>query len=793
MTADPITFSIIVNTMDRAASVRTLLRALEAQSYPHFEVLVVVGPTPDNTLEVLSEYTGGSTTDSSTAGRIRLLRCPEANLSQSRNIGLLAARGDIVAFIDDDAVPPRRWLEQYAHLFADPQIDASGGSVWAIHPNLSILQFRLGSFSSLAEQVDVRQHQAERLAPVRSGRAIDYTYATRWMTRFMGTNMLARRQTFYDIQGFDEFYRYLADEADLALRLEAAGKRLYPLKEGIVYHIPGSSRNRVAFTNKGKWWIRTEAKVYLTLRHGAASGETRRAILTRGLYAAAGNFPWYLGLLRSRQMSPLDFVNFTIHETAASLNAATQALFQRRKVIPAAAIAAASQSTEPILPFQNSSSPLQPVVDPISGRQPDIRMPDPPLRICLLSSGYPPAEFGGVARLTHLMAQGLFECGHTVHVVTRGEREETTFRDGAYVHKIPLQLERYERYRALPSLYHTLNYSHNVYEKVRRLLLNDGIQMVDTPLWQYEGLVTLRAGLLPVLVRLVTAQRQIADIHRRKVDEFTLMGDLEQALVEEAHWLLPNTQATLKAVTSVYNVDPASKPYTIVPYGLVPAPDDQVRPLDLQTAQNRPLTVLFVGRLEKRKGALDLFEAIPQVLRKLPDTRFVLTGADNSLHDGFLMQTGMDYPAYFAAHYPQCLPNVTFSGMVSDEELQQHYQACDLFVAPSLYESFGLIYLEAMNYAKPAIGCRSGGVPEVIDHGQTGLLVDPEAPAQLAEAIISLLQSPEKLRSMGLAGRERILTHFNYTTMARNFAAVYRQAIQAFQPRYPVPPTGENV
>ena len=318
---------------------------------------MVVGPTLDNTLETLAGYTG----------RIRLLRCPTANLSQSRNIGLLAARGDIVAFIDDDAVPSYRWLEQYAHVFSDPRIDAAGGAVWAIHPENAALQFCLGSYSSLAEQVDVRRSLADQ--PAGSGGSGRPAYATRWITRFMGTNMLVRRPVLYDLGGFDEFYVYVAEEADLALRLEAAGRGVAALKEAVVYHVTSSSRYRVAFTTQGRWWMRTRSRVYLTLRHGAASGETRRAILVRVLRSAGANFPWYLGLLRARQMKRKDFVISSLQEVFAGLSAAWQALFRSPQLIPAAAVQAARKSAEPLLRFQNADSAFQPTVDPISGQQ----------------------------------------------------------------------------------------------------------------------------------------------------------------------------------------------------------------------------------------------------------------------------------------------------------------------------------------------------------------------------------------------------------------------------------------
>ena len=755
------TFSVIVNTVERAGPLRTLLKALEHQSYLHFEVVVVVGPTHDNTLDVLSEY----------EGRVRVLRCPVLNLSRSRNIGLLAARGDVVAFIDDDAVPCQRWLEQYARLFEDPTLDGCGGAVWAAHPRFSLLQFHLGVFSSLAEQIDVRSSWVDSIAPSGLG--------TQWVGRIPGGNAAFHRQALLDVNGLDEFYEFVAEEADLTLRMVNAGKNIYPVKEAVIYHFPASGPNRVVFTNKGRWWMRSRSMIYLSLKHGRLAGDSTWAITVRGFMAVWAHLVWYGRLFRDREMHLPDLLFMSAKELWGGLDALIHGLFMPCGIIKTEVAEAARNISEPILKFKNDKSMNQSSVDPVSGYIPNISISEPPLRLCLLSSTYPPSQYGGIARLTNLMARGLFELGHTVHVVTRGEREEVSFYDGAYVHKIPNHLERYAQYRNYRNLFATLNYSHNVFEKVQRLKLNDGIQIVDSPFWQYEGLVTLKSGIAPVVVRLVTGLRQITAIHKQQVDEFRLMGDLEQRFLEQAHYLLPNTQATYNAMHKVYDFSMVGDRFTIIPYGIVPAPEDQVRPFEPRPSNDQPLTVLFVGRLEKRKGILDLFATIPQVVKRFPNVRFVIAGGDNSQSDGFKQKTGMDYPAYFASRYSPYSSSVEFKGTVSEEALQSLYQSCDLFVAPSLYESFGLVYLEAMNYAKPVIGCLAGGIPEVVDHGVTGTLVEPETPQALAEAIISFLQSPSKMREMGLAGRQQILERFNYLQMARNFERVYRQVIHA--------------
>jgi hypothetical protein len=236
------------------------------------------------------------------------------------------------------------------------------------------------------------------------------------------------------------------------------------------------------------------------------------------------------------------------------------------------------------------------------------------------------------------------------------------------------------------------------------------------------------------------------------------------------------------ALHSVYGLGPQAR-YLVVPHGIVPAPEEQIRPV-APAHTGAPRTVLYVGRLEQRKGILDLFAAIPSVLARHPNTRFVIAGADNSHADGFQARHGADYPTYFARHYPQARPAVTFLGHVTEETLQSLYQQCDLFVAPSLYESFGLIYLEAMNYAKPVVGCRAGGIPEVVEDGVTGRLVDPEAPAQLAEAIAALLAAPQSLHELGMAGRARLVSRFSYLAMARGFAQVYRAVLQEQHARH---------
>src|SRR5437867_2114345 len=109
--------SIVINTLNRARLLRETLNSLKGLRYERFEVVVVNGPSADDTDAVIDAWTC----------QIKALRCPEANLSMSRNMGIGAAAGEIIAFIDDDAVPHPNWLTEIARPYVDPQVGAVGG------------------------------------------------------------------------------------------------------------------------------------------------------------------------------------------------------------------------------------------------------------------------------------------------------------------------------------------------------------------------------------------------------------------------------------------------------------------------------------------------------------------------------------------------------------------------------------------------------------------------------------------------------------------------------------------
>ena len=401
------------------------------------------------------------------------------------------------------------------------------------------------------------------------------------------------------------------------------------------------------------------------------------------------------------------------------------------------------------------------------------------MTIGLLTVGYPPENTHGVARSTHTLARGLVELGHEVHVVTAGSEDRARVVDGATVHEVePTGRNRYRSFaaRGYPNLAAWLNYSHASFEKVRQLHAECGLQIVDTPLWNLDGVVAAISGTLPVVVRVVTAMKQIADVHGRQSPETEVLGELEGELLRHASGIISNSGASAEALTRVYGLQPEDFVHEIIPYGMVPAPDADLP--ETRANQTDQLAVLFVGRLERRKGIQDLFAAIPEVVERFPSARFIIAGSDNSVEDGFAGEHGMSYDAFFSRAHPELGSRVDFVGFVDEVRLQELYRDCDIFVAPSLYESFGLIFLEAMNYARPVVGCNAGGPGEIIVDGETGLLVPPSDPQSLGLAINRLLASADERHSIGLAGRRRLLDRYSHTAMAGGFVDFYRRVLR---------------
>jgi len=401
-----------------------------------------------------------------------------------------------------------------------------------------------------------------------------------------------------------------------------------------------------------------------------------------------------------------------------------------------------------------------------------------PLRICLVSKEYPPEGRGGIANYVHLLAHGLVEAGHDVSVIAGpADNGSMTPSDSTAPHAP--ELYRVENRRlALPppirrkarGIWRQLERSWAVDRKIAHLEHVQGpFDVVEVPNWGAEGLCYSFHQRAPLVIRLSTPLAQVSLLKEGRSDRLglRLACFLEALPARRAAHIIANSRFIAQYSTELYGIPNAE--LVVIPQG-IPVP---ISPPVERQSKVGTVTVLYVGRLEKRKGIDRLLHSIPRVIREAPCCRFVIVGDD--IGEAPQGKSYRDYFESFAS--PAAHAATTFLGYVEESELSQLYADCDVFVAPSLSESFGLIYLEAMAHAKPVVAFHTGGVPEVVAHDETGILVELDNIRALAHALVRLIQDKELRQKMGRCGFERVRESFPAKRMVAESVACYRRVI----------------
>ena len=436
-----------------------------------------------------------------------------------------------------------------------------------------------------------------------------------------------------------------------------------------------------------------------------------------------------------------------------------------------------------------------------------------PLRICLVSKEYPPEGKGGIATYTRLLAHGLAATGNDVTVIaayTGQGNDRLSNKDSGYFSpnnaagsKIadprlpsspvlaPVSLYRVPNHRLpLPAfmkrrprgLWDELERSLAVDKAIARLERTVGrLDVVEMPNSGPEAFFYSFHPRAPLVMRLSTP---MALTNHLKFRPSTRLGFRLHCLLEA----LTARRADSYIAHSSFNAASCASQYRL--------PVTDMRVIHLGTAapphlptkrigDDNSVGVLYVGRLQSRKGIHLLLQAILLVAEKMPHVKFIIAGLDSgdaprlpgAPPHGSQGRTYQDYFANIAT--PSALKATTFLGYVEEESLVQLYADCDILVAPSLFESFGLMYAEAMAHAKPVVAFHTGAAPEVVVHNETGILVEPNDVTELANALIDLAKSKELRQDLGRRGYQRVCTDFSVQRMVDATEAHYRQVIAA--------------
>jgi glycosyltransferase involved in cell wall biosynthesis len=379
------------------------------------------------------------------------------------------------------------------------------------------------------------------------------------------------------------------------------------------------------------------------------------------------------------------------------------------------------------------------------------------MNLCFECSEYPPGPHGGIGTLIQTLARGLVRAGHRVRVI------------GTYPPGYPAP-DREEdqgvevwRLRQSPRRLVWVKARWDLYRLVSGWARRREVDLVEVP--DYGGPAAGWPRLpVPVVARLSGAASFFGQEMGRPRKRYFY---LERASLRRADFICSESRYLGEKTRELFGLE--SDPDAII-YNPVDLPD-------VSSFNGRLATrVMFAGTLTPKKGILPLVRSWPAVLEACPGAELHIWGKDQRTEKGESMER------HLRGQLPErAAGSVVFHGHVSLPELLQEFHRAAVAVLPSYSEGFALTPIHAMAASCPTIYTTRGSGPELIEHGRDGLLVDPDQPGQIAEAIVRLLTDRNLADALGRAGRTRVIADFSLKELLARNEAFYRQCIARFR------------
>lgn len=735
-------FSIVINTLNRAALLGDAIRGVFQLDYPKFELIVVNGPSTDASETVLEGW----------HGKIKHLRCKEANLSISRNVGIAAAAGDVVAFLDDDAVPHPRWLRYLSRHYADPSIGGVGGFTidntgarWQVRKTICD---RFGNATLVDDFFDER--------------SLNFP-GTPYYPSLLGTNSSFRLAALQEIGGFDHTFAYFLDETDVCLRLVDAGWHVVYEPAAMVFHQFAESHTRSVNRKPRTLYPSVVSKTYFINRHGQVEGfgGVAKAIedYREELFRANA---WLADHGDISQQHRLSLDQDVEEGTHAGLKASYRALSEGKP--------------HGDLTMTGKPGKFFPV--PAAAR----------LRVALVSQGLPPQNDAGIARWTSLLAKGLRDIGLDVHIITRAnDAPARSYQDGIWYHEVAPDAAGAD---AISAKYQVpaggvADWMSAISREID-FLKTFGLDLVSFPIWDLEALPVLDDPDVACVLSLHTSYALARPFKpewstrivygRGFVDR---MIAAETKALERAPAILANSNAVVREIEDEYGLHIAER-CRLVPHGtpdILAEAGLTVADKIARKRSTKKLRVLFAGRFEPRKG-YDLALRMAAAVAGKQAIQFDFAGCDltEASSQRAKAESGVD---------PRNLRNAAFHGEVDRARLDQLFVQSDVVIMPSRFESFGLVAIEAMAAGSPVLALAIGGLAEVVEEGVSGHLYHSEDDfvAVGADKLIQLAEHRGQLESMTNGAYGQFQERFCVPEMARSVAEFFGEVVAARKER----------
>lgn len=389
------------------------------------------------------------------------------------------------------------------------------------------------------------------------------------------------------------------------------------------------------------------------------------------------------------------------------------------------------------------------------------------MKILFISKDYPPNLIGGVGVYTLEMSRLFAKMGHEVYVISKAVEYPCKYIDrGVIVFRVkPCSLKFFNFLRQkFPGTIERLEYAWVVCKKIKEIVQKYNIDIIESSEARFEGFWYYLFNKKPKLVIKLHTPESVA----LKLDnvypgfDYKVSSILEEWWIARADKVISLTQAVKELTSSHFNIKLSDSPIVSNPIDI-----NFFKPKASDANSNNDFIVLYAGRLEFRKGVHVLMRAIPIVLSKFRETKFIFIGKDSGMNSYLLRkikQLG-------------CSDNVSMIEGVSRNRLREFYQNSSICVLPSLWENHPYVCLEAMACGKPVIATNIGGFPEIIQNGFNGILIDPGSPNGLGQAITELIMDNSLCDKLGKNARTTIEERYSPKEVATKTLSIYKQLL----------------
>lgn len=405
------------------------------------------------------------------------------------------------------------------------------------------------------------------------------------------------------------------------------------------------------------------------------------------------------------------------------------------------------------------------------------------LRVGLVCRWYTPEDWGGVPVYIHALACGLRDYGHDVTVVTSTANKllVDTTRDEEGIRVV--RLKRFQWpwlfYRIpvvgkhVTSLW-LLVYDWTIIWPLKRLVRELSLDVLEYADVNAEaiGHRISAPSYVPYVVRLQTPLFVAEEFYTQaeSMSSYALIGWAERKAIQRADHLVSPSQSMANIIKEKCGIDESA--ITIIRN---PLDSEYLEPLIRSSEFGFPRdSVIFFGRLEKRKGAFVFADAIPDIHQTNSTTHFFFVGPDRHSPEGGSSQLAITAQLERAG---VDMTKVHFLGQVPRSKLKACYTEAPIAVIPPLYEDYPYSVIEAMACGTAVVTSDCYGIPEIVRSGETGYLVKAGNSADLADRVRILIENPPLQKQIGEAAAAFIRQECSQETAAHLTTAIYEKTI----------------